>query len=92
MVSSYTANLAAFLVVENKSSKINGVESFKECVTTGTECPADVSIYTSIANNLFQNTFHIQVYNDCRSFFFFFPIHNNYHSQDDNALQKQILN
>lgn len=39
MVSSYTANLAAFLVIENKSSKIDSVEDLKDCGVEGKECP-----------------------------------------------------
>lgn len=39
MVSSYTANLATFLVIENKVSKINGVEDLKDCGKEGFECP-----------------------------------------------------
>lgn len=39
MVSSYTANLAAFLVIENKSSKISSVEDLKDCGVEGKECP-----------------------------------------------------
>lgn len=39
MVSSYTANLAAFLVIENKSSKIDSVDDLKDCGVEGKECP-----------------------------------------------------
>lgn len=39
MVSSYTANLAMFLVVENKTSKIYSVEDLKDCGNEGGECP-----------------------------------------------------
>lgn len=39
MVSSYTANLAAFLVIENKSSKISSVEDLQDCGIEGFECP-----------------------------------------------------
>lgn len=39
MVSSYTANLAMFLVIENKTSKINGIEDLQDCGVPGKECP-----------------------------------------------------
>lgn len=39
MVSSYTANLAMFLVIENKTSKINSVEDLQDCGVPGKECP-----------------------------------------------------
>lgn len=39
MVSSYTANLAAFLTVETLTSDIKSVEDLKECGLPGKECP-----------------------------------------------------
>lgn len=39
MVSSYTANLAAFLVIENLSSPIKSAEDLKDCGVEGFECP-----------------------------------------------------
>lgn len=40
MIGSYTANLAAFLVAENRVSLINGVEDFKNCgLDNEDECP-----------------------------------------------------
>lgn len=39
MVSSYTANLAMFLVIENKTSKIESIEDLKDCGVEGKECP-----------------------------------------------------
>lgn len=39
MVSSYTANLAAFLTVESVSSTIKSAEDLKECGNDGFECP-----------------------------------------------------
>lgn len=39
MVSSYTANLAMFLVIENKTSKIDSVDDLKDCGIEGMECP-----------------------------------------------------
>lgn len=39
MVSSYTANLAMFLVIENKVPKIESVEDLKDCGIEGKECP-----------------------------------------------------
>lgn len=39
MVSSYTANLASFLVLENKISKIKSVEDLSACFEEGKECP-----------------------------------------------------
>lgn len=39
MVSSYTANLAAFLTVETLTSPIKSVEDLKECGVPDKECP-----------------------------------------------------
>lgn len=39
MVSSYTANLAAFLTVQNLTSPIKSVENLKECGLPDKECP-----------------------------------------------------
>lgn len=39
MVSSYTANLAAFLVIENPFEKITSVDSLKNCGDSDDECP-----------------------------------------------------
>lgn len=39
MVSSYTANLAMFLVIENKTSKISSVDDLKDCGVEGKTCP-----------------------------------------------------
>lgn len=39
MVSSYTANLAAFLVIENLDSPIKSAEDLKDCGLEGHECP-----------------------------------------------------
>lgn len=42
LVSSYTANLAAFLTVENNVAKITSVQAFEECVTTmDVKCPVE---------------------------------------------------
>lgn len=41
MVSSYTANLAAFLVVENLESPVKDIDSFNDCFNEKNECPAD---------------------------------------------------
>lgn len=49
MVSSYTANLAAFLVIENKSSKIDSVEDLKDCGVEGGECPVSFGINSQSA-------------------------------------------
>lgn len=39
MVSSYTANLAAFLTIENPYEKIKSVDDLKNCGTSDDECP-----------------------------------------------------
>lgn len=39
MVSSYTANLAAFLVIESVSSPIKSYEDLAACGVEGAECP-----------------------------------------------------
>lgn len=39
MVSSYTANLATFLVLENKVPKLKSVEDLKDCGNEGGTCP-----------------------------------------------------
>lgn len=39
MVSSYTANLAAFLVIESVSSPLKSHEDLKYCGVEGHECP-----------------------------------------------------
>lgn len=41
MVSSYTANLAMFLVIENKVPKIKSVEDLKDCGNEGGFCPVN---------------------------------------------------
>ena len=41
MVSSYTANLAAFLTVEDKSSPIKSAEDLKQCADPEYKCPVE---------------------------------------------------
>lgn len=50
MVSSYTANLAAFLVIENPYERIKSVEDLKDCGDPSKECPVKFGEYTMMIN------------------------------------------
>ncbi|XP_037036365.1 glutamate receptor ionotropic, kainate 3-like isoform X2 [Bradysia coprophila] len=59
MVSSYTANLAAFLTVENKESAIKDVEDLKNCHLPETECPVEFGAKkTGSTINFFKESDH----------------------------------
>ncbi|KAG4072084.1 hypothetical protein HA402_015583 [Bradysia odoriphaga] len=59
MVSSYTANLAAFLTVENKESAIKDVEDLKDCHLPEVECPVEFGAKkTGSTINFFKESDH----------------------------------